>query len=108
MVDYPDLGNLSSGAGISSILSLPNASYPIFWTLILGGIWLIVTLTLYFREKSLKGIGNLLSSAGVSALACVVLLTLGSIVGIFTVETQVPIATFCVIIIAVWLFSSSR
>lgn len=108
MVEYPDLSNLSNTSGIEGLMSLPNASYPWFWTTILAGIWIIISLTTYFREKSLNGRGNLLSSMAVSALACIILATVGSLFGMFTVETLVPVAVFEVVIIVIWLFSSKN
>lgn len=108
MVEYPDLSSLNNASGIGGLMSLPNASYPWFWTTILAGIWIIIALTTYFREKSLKGVGNLLSSLAVSALACIILATVGSLFGIFTVETLVPVAVFGAVIIVIWLFSSKN
>lgn len=89
-------------------MALPNASYPFFWTIILAGIWILLSLTMYFREKSLRGVGNVLSSMAVSALACIMLATLGSLFGIFTVATLVPVIVFAVLIIVIWLFSSKQ
>jgi hypothetical protein len=106
MVDYPDLSSLTNNSGIEGLLQLPNASYPYFWTLILGGIFFVLTLTMYFREKSLRGTGNILSSAAVASLACIVLAGLGSLLEIFTVETLVPVIVFGLLIIAVWIFST--
>lgn len=106
MVDYPDLSSLGNTSGIDDLLTLPNASFPFFWTTILAGIWLIISLSLYYGEKSLKGRGNLLSSMGVSAFACIVLATLGSLFGLFTLTTLVPILVFGILVIAIWLISS--
>ena len=104
-VIYPDLSNLSNTSGISGLLTLPNASYPFFWTIILAGIFIILSSTMYYREKALKGVGNLLSSMAVSSFACIVLATFGSLVGIFTVTYLVYIAVVGIVIIALWIFS---
>ena len=106
MVDYPDLSSLGNSSGIDGLLTLPNASFPFFWVTILAGIWLIITFALYYGEKSSKGRGNLLSSAGVSAFACITLATIGSLFGLFTVTTLVPVIVFGILVIAIWLFSS--
>lgn len=106
LVDYPDLSSLNNDSGITGLLALPNASYPWFWTLIIVGIWAIITFTLYFSEKSIKGRGNMLSCASISSLSCIILSLLGSLLGILTVVTQVPIIVFCVIIIVIWIFSN--
>jgi putative exporter of polyketide antibiotics len=108
MVDYPNLSSLNSNSGIGGLLAFPNAIDPLFWTVILTGIFSVLTLTMYFREKSLTGRGNLLSSAAVSSLACIMLAVLGSLLEIFTVETLVPIAVFGILIIVVWIFSNKN
>lgn len=105
MVDYPNLSSLNANAGIDGILALPNASYPNFWTVILGGIFVVLTLAMFFREKSINGRGNMLSGAAVSAFACIVLATLGSLMRIFTVDTLVNVIVFGLLIIVFWLFS---
>lgn len=106
MVEYPNLSSLNDNAGIGGLLALPNASYPWFWTTIIGGIFIILSLTLYYSEKSLKGRGNFLSSMAVSSLACIIISVLGSLFGIFTVETLVPVLVFGIMIIAVWIIST--
>jgi len=75
MVKYPDLSNLSTGE-IGELLALPNASYPFYWGLTMIGLWIIFSFSMYFREKELKGKGNLLSSMAVSSFAIIMLSTL--------------------------------
>lgn len=106
MVDYPNLTSIQNDSNIATLLALPNASNPFFWTVILGGVFIILSLTMYFREKSLTGRGNLLSSSAVSALACIVIAVFGSLINIFTVETLVPVLVFGLVIIVSWIFSS--
>lgn len=105
MVEYPNISSLNNNSGISGLLALPNASFPLFWTTIIGGIFIILTFTMYFSEKSLKGRGNMLSSMAVSSLACIFLAGLGSLFGIFTVTTFIPILVFGIMIIVVWIIS---
>lgn len=102
MVEYPEISNAS---GIAGILSFPNAIYPYFWLWILGGLWLIISLTLYFTEKERKGTGNFISSMAVSCLAIILLATIGSIVGFVSLEIMVYIIIFSFIIIGIWFFS---
>lgn len=105
MVDYPDLSNLNNQSGIGGLLSLPNASYPYFWAWILVGIWIIITLTLYFKEKEKIGRGKILSAMSVASIAIIVLAVLGSVVGIVSTEIMVYVLVISAIIIAVWWFS---
>jgi len=106
MVSYPDLSSLNETAGIGGILSLPSSAYPYFWAWIMGGLWIIITLSLYFTEREKKGIGNILSSMAVSCLAILVLSTIGTIVGFITLEIMIYILVLSFLIIGVWFFSS--
>lgn len=104
-ISYPDLSNLSNTTGIEGLLQLPNASYPFFWAIIIAGIWVILTFTMYFKEKAIQGRGNMLSSAAVSSLAAIMLSTLGSLLGIVTLTSQLPILIFGIVVIVLWIFS---
>ena len=104
MVNYPDLGNVTGGIG--ELLALPNTSYPFYWALIMIGLWVIISLTLYFKEKSLLGKGNLLSSMAVSAFAIIMLSTLGTLFKIITLAVFLPLLIGGLVIIAIWIFSS--
>jgi uncharacterized membrane protein len=104
-IAYPDFSNLSENGSVSDLLSLPNASYPFFWTWIMAGLFLIITLSLYFRERQLKGVGNILSSMAVSSLAVIMLSLVGTLIGILTITTVLPILVFGIVIIAIWIFS---
>ena len=106
MVSYPDLGNLSDTGGIGELLALPNASYPFYWGLIMIGLWIIVSLSLYFKEKSSLGKGNLLSAMAVSAFAIIMLSTIGTLFSILTLEVFLPLLIGGLVIIAIWIFSS--
>ncbi len=108
MVSYPDLSSLSNSSGIGKFLSLPNASYPYFWAWIFGGIWFIIVLTLYFKEKEGKRIGDILSSMAVSSFAIMILALLGTITGFISNEIMIYILVISIVLIAVWFFSSRR
>lgn len=106
MTNFPDLSNLSTNPSVGNVLSLPNNSYPYFWLWIMGGLWLIISFTLYFKEKEKKGFGNILSSLGVASLAIIVLSTVGTMIGIITLNIMIYILVFCLLIIGVWIFSN--
>lgn len=105
MADFHDLSSLPSNHTIGDILSLPNNSYPYFWIWILGGIWMIISMSLYFKEKERLGKGNLISSMAVSCFAILVLSLIGTLVGFVSLEIMVYVLVFCVMIIAIWFFS---
>lgn len=105
MVNYPDLSNLSSGSGINNFLTLPNSVWPLFWPIILLAIFVVMSMTFYFSDKSKRTVGNLLSSMAVSALWCQVLAVVGSLIGIFTLYTLLPIIVLGMVIEVIWLLS---
>lgn len=104
-VNYPDLSNLTTTGEIGDLFALPNASYPFYWGLILVAIWVVVSFTIYFKEKSLKATGNLLSAMAVSAFACIMLGTIGTLIGIITLPIFLPLLIAGLTIIAIWIFS---
>ncbi len=106
MVDYPDLSSLSSDSGIAGFMALPNASYPYFWAWILGGIWTIMVLTMYFKEVEKVGKAKILSSMAVASLAILLLSTIGTVLTIVSVEIMVTILVLSLLIIAIWFFST--
>ena len=106
MTSFPDLSNLSSSAGINGVLSLPNSTYPFYWGIMMIAIGVIIALTQYFRDRTLTGRGNLLSSMAVASLATMILATIGSLFGIITMTILIPIIVGGTFIIAIWVFSS--
>ena len=107
MAVFPDLSNLSS-PDIGDVLSLPNSSYPYYWAWILGGIFFIIALNTYFKEKKDIGKGNILSSMAVSSLACLVLAALGTLVGFITLEIMLYVIAIWVVLTAIWWFSGEN
>ena len=105
MVSYPDLSNLTNSSGIAGLMRLPNTSYPYFWAWILGGIWIIIVLTMYFKEVERLGKAKILSSMSVSCFAIIVLSAIGTVLGIVTVDIMIYIIVFSFIIIAIWMYS---
>lgn len=107
LITFPDFSDLGENPDIGDFMALPNSTYPFFWAWIFGGLWLIITLTLYFKDKEKIGKSNMLSSMAVSSLMIIVLSMLGTIVGFVTNEIFVPILVFCLLIIGVWFFVTS-
>jgi|SRR5690606_35507416 len=108
LVTYPDLSNLTNSSGVSGLLAFPNSITPYFWTFILAGIFLIISLSSYFGEKNLGKSGNSLSSMAVASLAVTILGTVGSLLDLLTFNAFLPILVFCIVIDIIWIFSSSK
>ena len=105
MVTYPDLSSLTNTSGIAGLMSLPNASYPYYWAWIIGGILIIMVLTMYFKDKENISRTNILSSMAVSSLAIIFLATIGTVLTIISVEIMVYILVIGMMTIGVWFFS---
>ena len=106
MVTFPDFSSIANNSNIGTFLSLPNSSYPYFWAWILGGLWIIVTFSLYFTEKDKIGKGKLLASMSVACFAIIVLSTLGTIIGVVSLEIMIYILVISMMIIGVWFFTT--
>lgn len=105
MVSFPDFSDFSNNPNIGNLLNLPNASYPYYWAWIFAGIWMIVTLALYFSEKNKTGKGKILSCMSVSCFTILVLSLIGTIVGFVSLEIMVYILVISFVIIGIWFFS---
>ncbi|KKM66961.1 hypothetical protein LCGC14_1475920 [marine sediment metagenome] len=108
MVNYPDLSSLNNESGIAGLMALPNSSYPYFWAWILGGIWVILVMGMYFKDKETTGRTRIFSSMAVSCLAILLLSTIGTIFGIVSPEIMIYILVFCITIIGTWFLTSGR
>ena len=106
MVNYPDLSNLSENATIGDFMAFPNSAYPFFWAWIIGALWVIIALTIYYEEKERIGSTNILVALAVSSFACILLSAIGTLLGIISLEIMIYILIFGLLIIVVWIFSS--
>jgi tellurite resistance protein TehA-like permease len=106
LVTFPDLSNLSSDPSIADLLKLPNSTYPFFWLWIIAGIWVIISLSLYFIEKKKLGKGNLLSAVAVACFPIIVLSVIGTIIGIISLEIMIYILILSFMIISVWFYTT--
>ncbi len=107
MADFPNFDSWSSSTGIAGLLSLPNSTYPYFWAWILAGIWIIIILNTFFRERRDLSKSNILSSMAVASLAILVLATIGSLVGFISLEIMLYIIALFIVTGAIWWFSGS-
>ena len=108
MVAFPDLSSLSNDPTIGDVLSLPNSTFPYFWAWMLGGIWVVIVLSLYFGEKEKKVIESLLACMSVACFAILMLTMIGTIVGFVSLEIMIYFLVASIAIIAVWLFTTRR
>ena len=86
-------------------MGFPNSAYPPFWAWIIGALWIIITLTIFFEEKDRVGKANILSGMAVSSLVCIVLSVFGTLLGVIDLPIMIYILVFGILIIIVWFFS---
>ena len=106
MVNYADLGNLSENATIGDFMAFPNNAYAYFWAWIIGAIWIIIAMTIYFNEKERVGKADIFSALAVSSFACIILSALGTLLGVISNTIMIYILVFGLLIIVVWIFAS--
>ena len=99
MYEYPN------ASGIDGLLSYPTQASPNFWFWILGGLWVIFSLSLYYAEVKLFGRGKLLSSIATSGFFIVCLALIGSTIGFITTEILVYIIVLFSIFTAIFFFT---
>jgi len=104
MVNFYDLSSLGANATIGDFLALPNSAYPYFWAWIIGALWIILSLSLYFKEKETNGKGKILGAMAVSSLAMMILSLVGTILGIITQDIILYILVIGFVIIGIWFF----
>lgn len=104
-VEYPELSDMGINGTIGDFMTFPNSIYPYFWAWILGGLWLIISFTLYYTEKSSTGRSNMLSSMAISSYACMILSLMGTLIGIITLNIMIYIFVFGIIMTVIWFFS---
>lgn len=92
-----------NSTGLIGILNFPTICDAQFYAKIMGAIFMILTLTLFFREKDEKGEGDFLSAMGVSAIAVIVISLIGTYLTIIQPQIFIEILVLCLIVIAIWL-----
>lgn len=101
---YPGLDNLSINS-TKGLLKYPLSGNSWFYAIFLFGIWIILTLNLFFREKERLGVSNFLSSMAVSSFAVIVIAFLGTLVEIVSTTVMSITLALGIVIIAIWFFS---
>jgi len=93
-------------AGIDGFLKYPLTGDYYFYGKILLGLWVIITLTLYFEEKSRIGRSNFLSCLAVGGIGIIILAVIGSLFGIITNDILILTFVICGIFLVLWLLTS--
>ena len=107
MANFYDLSNLNSSQTIGDFMRLPATSYPYFYAWILGGIWIILTFSLYYSGKERFGKENILSCMAIASYSILILSLVGTILTIVSLTIMTYILVFCLTIIVIYFFNSN-
>ena len=99
MYDYPN------STTIEGLLTYPTQASPYFWLWILMGIFLIFTLTSFYKDVKIFGKGKLLSSLVVSSFFITSLALLGNLVGFVTSEILIYFIIMFAVFTGVFFFA---
>lgn len=89
---------------ISSILAFPNSCDYYFWAKIMGAFWIILTLTMFFREKEIMVKPDIISCLGVASIATTFVNTIGTFLNIMPLDVFIKFTIVMVIFIGLWMF----
>lgn len=97
-----------NSTGIYDIIKYPTYCDYYFYAKILFAIFVILTFTLYNRERSRFLKADFISSMGVSALATFFIALAGTLIGMISSNIFVIVLVLTVVIIAIWFFKEDR
>ena len=88
--ELQDIGELT----LTRVLQYPSIDTPLFYPIILFVIFLVFTLSTFFREVRRTGRGNILSSLAVAGFVTTVMATISSLLGL--IQLQIVVLTFVI------------
>lgn len=93
---------------ISSLMEYPSTIDTYFWAYIMFAIYMIITLSFFFRDKKTYGEGNFLSASAVGSFVTIILTAVLSLMGIIENTLMVMILVIGVILIFVWFMKKDE
>ncbi|KKL91643.1 hypothetical protein LCGC14_1892660 [marine sediment metagenome] len=93
---YKTLENISN-LDLRSLLQFPSIDTPIFYKIILFAIFIVFTLSTFFREVRREGKGNFLSSLAVAGFVTTAIATIFSFLAL--IQVQVVVVTLVISIV---------
>ena len=104
---YQQLENLTD-LSLRSVLQYPSIATPIFWPVILFVIFMVITLTTFFRELKREGRANFLSSLAVGGYVALSTSVAFTLLGLITYQIVVIVLVFTVIFQVIYLLSNKN
>ncbi len=90
---YKTLENVTD-LDLKGLLQFPSQDTPIFWPMILFAIFMVFTLSTFFREVSREGKGKILSSLAVAGFVTTAMATIFSLLDL--IQVQIVVLTFVI------------
>lgn len=94
---------LPASPTIGDVLRFPTVCDPFFYTKIYFALFVIFTLTIYFRERSTTLKGDFMGAMGVTSIGIIVLAIVGTLVGFLQKERFIEIFVSGIVLIVFWL-----
>ena len=93
---------LSNGT-IANFMAYPTTCDAQFYAKIMGAIWIVLTLIIFYAERKREIKPDFLSSAGISALAVIIFSLVGTLLTIISTSVFLEILVLGGIFIVIWL-----
>ncbi len=90
--------------GIPGILAFPTSCDYYFYAKIMGAFFIILTLSLYFRDRERIVKADVISCLGISAIATIFVSLIGTLLQIIQSDIFIEIFVIGMIFIVIWVF----
>ncbi len=90
--------------GITGILAFPTTCDYYFYAKIMGALFIILSLTLYFKDRERIVKADMISCLGISAIATIFISLIGTFLKIIQSDVFIEIFVIGMIFIVIWVF----
>jgi len=108
---YQTLDNLTSNGTSSdlvNIFTLPSINFPIFYPILLFAIFLIISLSLFFRQVEREGRSDIMANLATSSFVTSLIALSMSIFGIIGSTTTVYVFGVSIVFIVIYLLTDKK
>ena len=91
-------------SSITGILAYPNTCDYYFYAKIMGAFFIILSLSLYYKDKERLTKSDMISCLGVSAIATIFVSLIGTFIKIIPSDIFIKIFVVGMIFIVIWVF----
>lgn len=95
---------LGSNVNITGVMTFPLICDYYFYLKIMVALFVIITFTLYFKDREKLVRADFISCMGVSSLAVIFISIIGTLIGIIQTDIFIYILVVGMILIVMWLF----